>query len=87
MSDQEILNTIRLEIREALRVDREETIKLTLERFGLDMSKDDDWISQHQADKLIGKTARIRGKLNGSIRYQDSGPGKYDRVYLKREDV
>lgn len=87
MPNDELLTAIRLEIREALRIDREETIKRTLERFGLDMSKNDDWISQHQADRLIGKAQRIKGKENGTIRYKDSEPGRYDRVYLSREDV
>ena len=64
MSDNELIELIRTEIREAFRQDREETIKETLERFGLDMSRNDDYISQNKADKIIGRAARTRGKAN-----------------------
>lgn len=69
MSEDELITTIRKivreEVTEGYRQDREKTIKETLSRFGLDMDKDDDEISQAQADKLIGRSVRERGQLDG----------------------
>jgi hypothetical protein len=87
MSDSELLATIRSEIREAFRLDREQTIKSTLERFGLDMSANDDYISQNKADKIIGRAARTRGKLSGIIGFKNISEGIYGRVMLRRSDV
>lgn len=58
-----IRKIVREEVTEGYRQDREKTIKQTLSRFGLDMDRDDDEISQAQADKLIGRSVRERGQL------------------------
>jgi hypothetical protein len=87
MSDAEIIEAIRSEIREAFRQDRELTIKETLERFGLDMSKNDDFISQNKADKIIGRAARTKGKANGTIEFINVTEGRFGRVALNRADV
>ena len=87
MSDNELIELIRTEIREAFRQDREETIKETLERFGLDMSKNDDYISQNKADKIIGRAARTRGKADGTIEFINVTEGRWGRVMLNRADI
>ena len=87
MSDPELIEIIRAEIREAVRQDREETIKETLERFGLDMSKNDDYISQNKADKIIGRAVRKRCKANGSIEFINVSEGRFGRIMLNRADV
>ena len=87
MSDSELIELIRTEIREAFRQYREETVKETLERFGLDMSKNDDYISQNKADKIIGRAARTRGKADGTIEFINVTEGRWGRVMLNRNDV
>lgn len=86
MSEAE-LNIIRMEIREAFRQDREKTVKETLERFGLDMSANDDEISQNKADKIIGRAARTEGMINKTIRYRNVKNGRWGRVMVCRADV
>ena len=87
MSDSELIDIIRMEIRDALRLDRELTVKETLERFGLDMSRNDDYVSQNKADKIIGRAARTRGKADGSIEFINVTEGRWGRVMLNRNDV
>lgn len=87
MSDDQLIATIRLEIREAFRQDREKTVKETLERFGLDMSANDDEISQNKADRIITRAARTKGKLDGTIRFRNVSEGRFGRVMLCRADV
>ena len=87
MSESELIDIIRMEIREAFRLDRELTVKETLERFGLDMSKNEDFISQNKADKIIGRAARTRGKADGSIEFINVTEGRFGRVMLNRNDV
>ena len=87
MSDSELIELIRSEIREAFRQDREQTIKETLERFGLDMSRNDDYISQNKADKIIGRAARTRGKADGTIEFINVSEGRWGRVMLNRTDI
>jgi|ERR1035437_7099111 hypothetical protein len=91
MSDAELIQTVCKEITEAidasLRYYTEHIVKETLQRFGLDMSKDDDEISQNQADKIIGRAERTRGKLSGAIRFTNKSEGRFGRVMLSRADV
>jgi hypothetical protein len=87
MSESELIDIIRMEIRDDLRLDREITVKETLERFGLDMSRNDDYISQNKADKIIGRAARKRGKADGSIEFINVTEGRWGRVMLNRNDV
>jgi hypothetical protein len=91
MSEDELITTIRKivreEVTEGYRQDRESTIKETLSRFGLDLTSDDDEISQSKTDKLIGRAARERGQLDGSIRFRYMSEGRYGRVMCNRADV
>ena len=87
MSDEQLIQTIRTEIRDAFRQDREKTVKETLERFGLDMSANDDEISQNKADKIIGRAARTEGMINKTIRYRNVKNGRWGRVMVCRADV
>jgi hypothetical protein len=88
MSDPELIELIRNEIREAVLQDREKTVKQTLDILGLDFSsEDDDEISQNKADKIIGRSARMKGKANGTIHFRNKSEGRYGRVMLCRSDV
>jgi hypothetical protein len=82
-----IRKIVREEVTEGYRQDREKTIKETLSRFGLDMDKDDDEISQAQADKIIGRSVRERGQLDGTIRFRYKSEGRHGRVMCNRADV
>ena len=87
MSDTEIIQLIRTEIREAFRQDREATIKDVFKRLRLDFDNADNEISQNQADMIIGKAARIKGKADGSIHFYNKSEGRWGRVMLNLDDV
>lgn len=84
---QKVCDILQPVIEEAVRHDREKTIKDTMNRFGLDMSANDDMISQNQADKIIGRAARTRGKMNGTIRFRNTTEGRWGRVMVNRSDI
>ncbi|HEY5591669.1 MAG TPA: hypothetical protein VIK55_11700 [Paludibacter sp.] len=46
MTEEELLQAIRVEIREAFRQDREATIKDFCKRIGFDLTSENDFISQ-----------------------------------------
>jgi len=87
MTDTELIQAVREEIRYAIRHDREATIKDTLRRLKLDIDIDDE-ISQSFASRILSRTQVERGIADESIRYREVsyGSGK-KRIYVSREDI
>lgn len=55
MSETELIQAIRAEVREALELDRRLTVQTTMKELGYDLKSTKDTISFNQSAKLIGR--------------------------------